>query len=232
MYKFDPLIPEKYGLDPVETLAYQCCIVYLTLAHKIFPNYRHSKLPRTGNIRKASLFKHCYKMCKNIDGKIKKEHYPLFIKAQMDIFKSIYDATNICPTIIPSIISGRKSFGRWLVWKNRYEKIKIIKTENTTINAEKQLLINEFSKTLYFMKSNPLIFESFSSFSSNQTQIFKFVILKKISPYYVCLSPWIEKLEEKIKEEIFTITNSDTIKEMMSNDDKKLHQYYFKHEYD
>lgn len=231
MYKFDPLIPEKYGLDPMETLAYQCCIVYLTLAYKIFPNYRHSKLPKSGNIKKASLFKHCYKMCKNIEGKIKKEHYPLFIKAQMDIFKSIYDATNVCPIIVPAIISGKKSFNRWLVWKNRYEKIKIIKTENTTINAEKQLLINEFCKTLDFMKSNPTIFESLKSFAENQNQILKFVILKKISPYYVCLSPWIEKLQDTIKEDIYRITNSETIKEIMSQGDKNLHHYYFKHEY-
>lgn len=231
MYKFDPLIPEKYGLDPTETLSYQCCIVYLTLAYKIFPNYHHCKLPKAGDVRKASLFKHCYKMCKNIEGKIKKEHYPLFIKAQMDIFKSIYDATNVCPTIIPSIISSSKSFGRWLVWKNRYEKIKIIKTENNTINAEKQLLINEFLKTLDFMKSNPTIFESLQSFVENQNQILKFVILKKISPYYVCLSPWIEKLQDTIKEDIYRITNSETIKEIMSQGDKNLHHYYFKHEY-
>ena len=73
MYKFDPLIPDKYDLSPIETLAYQCCIVYLTLAHKIFPNYRHCKLPKSGNVRNASLFKHCLKMCKNLDTKVKKD---------------------------------------------------------------------------------------------------------------------------------------------------------------
>jgi hypothetical protein len=231
MYKFDPLIPEKYNLNPLETLAYQCCVVYLTLAYKVFPNYRHCKIPKTGNIKKSSLFKHCYKMCVNLEGKIKKEYYPLFIKAQFDIFNTIYKATGLCPIIAPSIISGKKSFNRWLVWRNRYESIKVIKTENTTVNAERQLLINEFLKTLKFMHSNSYAFENFNTFNENYKDVFKFVILKKISPYYIALSPWIEKLPEKIREEIYNISNSETIKEIMSQDDKNLHHYYFKNEY-
>lgn len=231
MYKFDPLIPEKYDLNQIETLAYQCCVVYLSLAYKIFPNYRHVKLPAKGNIKNASLFKHCLKMCRNLEGKIKKEHYPLFIKAQMDIFNAIYKATGVCPFIVPSIISGKKSLNRWLLWKNRYEAIKVIKTENTTINAERQLLINEFLKTISFMNSNSEIFKDYKSFLENKSQLLKFVILKKISPYYVCLSPWIEKLPEEIREEMYRITNSETIKEIMSQDDKNIHFYYFKKEY-
>lgn len=231
MYKFDPLIPHHYNLNPLETLAYHCCVVYLTLANKIFPNYRHCKLPKKGDIRKSSLFKHCYKMCKNLDSKIKKEHYPLFIKAQFDIFKSIYEATKVCPAIMPTIISSSKSFNRWHVWKSRYEAIKVIKTENTTVNAERQLLLIEFSKTLDFINKNSEVFQDFNSFIENKNQLLKFVILKKISPYYIALSPWIEKLPEDIKQEIFKITNSETIKEMMSSDDKNLHKNYFKKEY-
>ena len=231
MYKFDPLIPDKYDLSPIETLAYQCCIVYLTLAHKIFPNYRHCKLPKSGNVRNASLFKHCLKMCKNLDTKVKKEHYPLYIKAQMDIFSSIYKATNVCPFIVPSMISSSKSFSRWMLWKNRYEAIKVIKTENTTINAERQLLLNEFIKTLAFMNTKFNIFENLKTFLENKTEIFKFVILKKISPYYVALSPWIEKLPSEIKDEILTITNSESVREIMSQDDRNIHRYYFKNEY-
>lgn len=232
MYKFDPLIPHKYDLNQAETLAYHCSVVYLTLAYKIFPNYRHCKLPKKGDIRKSSLFKHCYKMCTNLDGKIKKEHYPLFIKAQFDIFKSIYKATNVCPIIMPTIISSSKSFNRWHVWKSRYEAIKVIKTENTTINAERQILINEFVKTVDFINKNSEIFEDFKCFFENKNQILKFVILKKLSPYYIALSPWIEKLPENIKQEILNITNAETIKEIMSVDDKKIHHLYFKKEYE
>ena len=231
MYKFNPLIPEKYNLTPMETLAYQCCIVYLNLAYKIFPNYRHCKLPISGDVRKASLFKHCFKMCKNLDGKLKKEYYPHFIKAQMDIFKSIFKATGVCPIITPSIISGSKSMGRWGFWKYRYELIKNIKTENNTVFAEKQLLTNEFVRTNFFMSSESETFKDLNSFLENKTKILKFVILKKISPYYVALSPWIQKLPEEIREEILTITNADTIKEIMCEEDKKLHAFYFKNEY-
>ena len=147
------------------------------------------------------------------------------------IFNAIYKATGVCPFIVPSIISGKKSLNRWLLWKNRYEAIKVIKTENTTINAERQLLINEFLKTISFMNSNSEIFKDYKSFLENKSQLLKFVILKKISPYYVCLSPWIEKLPEEIREEMYRITNSETIKEIMSQDDKNIHFYYFKKEY-
>lgn len=231
MYKFDPLVPEKYDLSPMETLAYQCCIVYLTLAYKIFPNYRHAKFPSTGDVRKSALFKHCYKMCKNLEGKIKKEFYPYFIKAQMDIFKTIFKTTGVCPIITPSIISGSKSFKRWLVWKNKYDAIKVIKSENTTVNAERQLLINEFAKTKLFMQSENEIFDNFESFLKNKEKVIKFVILKKLSPYYVAISPWVKKLPCEISEEIYQITNSETIQEIINQEDRNIHQFYFANEY-
>ena len=118
-----------------------------------------------------------------------------------------------------------------MLWKNRYEAIKVIKTENTTINAERQLLLNEFIKTLAFMNTKFNIFENLKTFLENKTEIFKFVILKKISPYYVALSPWIEKLPSEIKDEILTITNSESVREIMSQDDRNIHRYYFKNEY-
>jgi len=67
------------------------------------------------------------------------------------------------------------------------------------------------------------------SFIDNSKNILKFCILKKISPYYIALSPWVEKLE--LKEEIYKISNSETILEILSETDKKLHRKYFNKEY-
>lgn len=216
-------------MTPKETLAYQCCLIYEHFSNIIFPKYRHSKLPSKGDPRKCMLFKHCYKMIAMLDGELEKKYYPFFIRSQFDIFKKIFDATKVCPLITPAIISSKKAISRWNVWKYYNEKIKNIKTENNTVNAEQSLLLNEFAKTLDFIHVNSDIFNSLESFLKYQDDIYKFVLLKKISPYYICLSPWIAQL--KNKDEIYTISNSDTILEILSEDDKKLHRKYFSKEY-
>ena len=229
MFKLNNHIPQKYDMNPKETLAYHCCIIYEHFANMIFPEYRHSKIPKTGDPRKCMLFKHCYKMAEMLDGQIEKKYYPLYIKAQFDIFLKIFQATNKCPLITPAIISSKKSLSRWNVWKYYYEKVKVIKTENTTVNAEQSVLENEFKKTLDFMNCNSYMFKDLPSFIENENDIYKFILLKKISPYYVALSPWISYL--KLKEDICRISNSDTILEILSEKDKKLHKKYFYREY-
>ena len=229
MFKLNNHIPQKYDMNPKETLAYHCCIIYEHFANMIFPEYRHSKIPKTGDPRKCMLFKHCYKMAEMLDGQIEKKYYPLYIKAQFDIFLKIFQATNKCPLITPAIISSKKSLSRWNVWKYYYEKVKVIKTENTTVNAEQSVLENEFKKTLDFMNCNSYMFKDLPSFIENENDIYKFILLKKISPYYVALSPWISYL--KLKEDICRISNSDTILEILSEKDKQLHKKYFYKEY-
>jgi hypothetical protein len=61
-----------------------------------------------------------------LEGKLEKIYYPLFIKAQFDIFKKIFEATKQCPLITPTIISSNKALSRWNVWKYYYEKVKSI----------------------------------------------------------------------------------------------------------
>ena len=63
----------------------------------------------------------------------------------------------------------------------------------------------------------------------NEKDIYKFTLLKKISPYYISLSPWISKL--KAKDDIYNISNAETILEMLSDKDKQLHKKYFSKEY-
>lgn len=229
MFKFNHHLPQKYDLNPKETLAYQCCIIYEHCANMIFPKYRHSRLPKKGDPRKCSLFKHAYKMVNYLEGKLEKKYYPYFIKSQFDIFKKIHEATGNCPLITPNIISSAKSASRWKVWKYYNDKIKHINTEHNTVNASQSLLLNEFSKTIDFMNSNSEIFKDINNFLNNSKEILKFCILKKLSPYYIALSPWIQKIT--YKEEIYQISNSETILEIMSEEDKKLHKKYFSKEY-
>ena len=116
-----------------------------------------------------------------------------------------------------------------LVIGGENEKIKYIKNENNIITASQPLLVNEFSKTLDFMNSNSELFKDIASFIDNSSNILKLCIIKKLSPYYIALSPWIEKL--KSKEEIYTISNSEIILEILSDEDKQLHKKYFYKEY-
>jgi len=227
--KFNNNIPQKYDMNPKETLAYHCCIIYEHFSIMIFPKYRHSKMPSKGDPRKCTLFKHCYKMNALLEGKLEKIYYPLFIKAQFDIFKKIFEATKQCPLITPTIISSNKALSRWNVWKYYYEKVKSIKNENNTVNVEQSVLENEFKSTLDFMNCNSYIFDDINCFIENEKDIYKFTLLKKISPYYISLSPWISKL--KSKDDIYNISNAETILEILSDKDKQLHKKYFSKEY-
>lgn len=186
-----------YDMDQLETAAYKLCILWVDKSRKFFPDYDHVKLKR-GDPRKALMFKVCYKLVRETQGILTEEDYPLYVRAQLDILKNI-NTGNDHPLIVPHCLVGEKAWKRWKLWKKKYDSVVTQKGFNIKITASNQKVVEALEKTQEFifknLGANPPI-EKYREAIINKN-IFRWINVGKISPYYLALSPYIEQLISK-----------------------------------
>lgn len=192
---------EKYNMNKLESLAYKVSLIWLEKSKKIFPNYNHLKL-RKGDPRKSLIFKVCYKFVRETQGFVLEDDYPLYVQAQLDILRHI-NIGNEHPLIDVGCLVGDKAWKRWKLWKKKYDTASQIKSKSPQIKVQNSKIYEALKRTKEFIKQSigdkPNI-EQYKSFESNQ-QLYRWINFGKISPYYLVLSPYIEKIinKEKIK---------------------------------
>jgi len=172
-------------------------IRWLVYSQKICPDYRWAQhnLPK-GDPRKSHLFKICYKMVRELEGNIKDEEIGLYIRSQLLILKAI-TADDLYPLIEPRILCSKKSWPRWCIWKKRYDAAMMARTGQQTpkdkpdievirlLEKDKAFLINIFRRV-------PTFDDIKDAFESRSLP--RWTKLKKLSPFYSVLSPWVKKL--------------------------------------
>ena len=57
--KFDAIV--DYQMNELETRAYTLSLIWHERARKMFPNYSHQKIKKSGDPRTGLIFKICYK---------------------------------------------------------------------------------------------------------------------------------------------------------------------------
>lgn len=197
-----------YGMDKMETAAYKLCIIWIEKSRKFFPDYDHTKL-RRGDPRKSLMFKVCYKLVRETQGILEEDDYPLYVRAQLDILKNISTGSDEHPLIEPNCLVGEKAWKRWKLWKKKYDSVITQKGFSVKITASSQKVLDAFEKTKEFifktLGADPTI-EKFREIVINKN-LFRWINLGKISPYYLCLSPYIKKLvsEEDMKKISFDL---------------------------
>lgn len=221
-----------YGMDKLESTAYKVCIIWIEKSRKFFPDYDHTRL-RSGDPRKSLMFKVCYKLVRETQGLLEEEDFPLYVRAQLDILKNISLTSNKHPLIEPNCLVGEKAWKRWKLWKKKYDSVVSEKGFATKVKASSQKVLDALEKTKEFIFKNigpnPTI-EKFQESVINRN-LFRWISFGKISPYYLCLSPYFEKLvsEEEIKKINFDL---DIYRVCIDDDVKTVFRKKFDYEFE
>lgn len=185
---------EIYNMDELEARACHIASLWLEQSRKAFPDYRHSRMKK-GDPRKSLIFKISYKLARETNGVLDPKEYQLYVRAQLDVLKYINSGKDH-PLIDANCLVGERAWNRWKMWKKRYESIKKKPQETTASGIGYQKAIDGIEKTKEFLTktfNSDLSFEKYHESYINNN-IFRWITLGKISPYYLTLSPFISKL--------------------------------------
>lgn len=183
----------KYNMDELEAKAYRVSLLWLERSRKVFPDYRHATMKK-GDPRKSLVFKICFKLVRETQGVLEDHEYPLYVRAQLDVLKYI-NADRVDPLIDPNCLVGEKAWKRWKLWKKKYENLS--KASNPVVtNIGIAKAIDGLEKTKEFLVktfSSDLSYSRFQEAYLNNN-IFRWINLNKLSPYYLVVSPYIKSL--------------------------------------
>lgn len=194
-------VPIKYKMDALETEACRVCWLWIDGLKKYFPEGRKVGMNIVPNCffdkkdpRKTLLFKYCYKFVRESQNILTEEEIPLYIKAQFDILRHL-DRSNISVEISPNCLVGEKAWKRWKLWKYKYDAITAKPSEiPEAVGPGAIKAINGFDKTKEFIVSKFGKTPSFEQYQEKYEDIINWIKFGKISPYYIVVSPYIEKL--------------------------------------
>lgn len=186
---------QEYNMNELESKSWKVALTYLDLAKKYFPTYDHYK-PGKKDPRKTTLFKYAYKLVREHD--MSPDDYYKYISAQLQILKYITKGDEH-PLVGPQVIAGEKAWTRWLLWQKKFNKPKIesreeiISIPNAKISQDlinsKKYLLTKFSEL-----NKKTIIESLKN-----RNLFRWVVLRYVSPYYLSHSPTVKTWAETTK---------------------------------
>jgi hypothetical protein len=187
-----------YNMNEIEAKAYKLAILFEDLAKQEFPNEQIEKLRKTGDPRKSQLFRFCYKLATETKGLIPDNEYKLYILAQLRVMKQISDG-KVHAMISPQILVGDKAWVRWKMWKSAYDKqFNLTSVAESVSTTQIYKVKSELAKTKLFFtqtyKKTPSLEEITRAWKDGL--IFKWINLSKISPFYIVLSPFIQKITD------------------------------------
>ena len=212
----------EWNLTQDEIEAYKIAVIYDREYRKSFicdgESIRRNTLPKRGDPRKSSLFKHCWKLRRETRGLLENDDYLLYIQANLHILK-VHNAY-----VAPNSICGDKAWIRYRVWKRHYDKKKcelasvLAPPSVSTTNPKIILEIDRTKKFLFERCEGRPTYDKLNEFYLKG--FFRLWVMSgKVSQYYVVLSPCfakmsilkefadkcgfsLEVIEEKITEEI------------------------------
>lgn len=186
-----------YEMTKEEAKAWKIAIIYLKALKEYFPSYRHFQIPKN-DPRKSNLFRYCYKLLRETQGKLEFKDYQQYIHAQLQILKNIKledEHGEFHGQITPDALVGEGAWNRWLVWKKKFDHVaKIIVQDEVNVDdvvkqdleRTKKFLVAKFEKV-----DNSVIKETLVNRS-----LFRWCALGRVSPYFLVLSPTVSKFVE------------------------------------
>jgi hypothetical protein len=222
MSKLEAII--EYNMPEQHAKAFKIALMWEKHVNVVFPKYRATKLPKKGDPRNGTLFRHCLKLVRETTGIIPDNEYELYVEAQLLIFKAISNNGAVL-LVEPHILSGKPAWRRWKLWKRRYDL-----RENTTqpmdhtpLVAQEEKVIAALKKTKEFLLKEYKGLPTQEQFHNNLIDgtLVRFITLGKISPYYVLLTPLISReFIDKLKFDLSIYENdiTDNVKYFFRNE--------------
>jgi len=199
----------KYNItDPMESKAYKIALIWEDTIREEMPRVQHTKLSKTGDPRKCTLFKYCYKLAKETNGLIDDFHYKWYILAQIHVLKGICDSKGVHARIDCNSITGDKAWKRWQVWESKFKK-KIVQpynVEDLDIKAKKSKVLEDLDRTRRFIFSQFEVYPTIDQIQKLMVDhtLVRWVSLGRLSPFYALLSPLLKKcLDGRSMEDVF-----------------------------
>ena len=220
---FDLSPIETYKMTDKQALAYKLCLMWDLICEHEAPGYRHERTKRNGDPRKCMIFKYMFKLVNETQGIIPQEDYKFYITAQVQMLRNL--GQDVCPLIGPQCLVGNKAWIRWKIWKKKYDAIIKRKPENTDVQPAVSMtqVRAELDKTRFFLCSlydGPPNYEQIER-AIKECLIVKWINLSKISPYYLLLSPYVQKATNNKLQHVFKY--DFTMYEKAINDEVRLY---------
>jgi len=223
----------EYNMNELEAKAFKCCLLWEDITKTELPDYRTTRLPRKGDPRKSLLFKNCYKLVRDTRGLIPDDMYQYYIRAQVTMLKSLSDGT-IHALIEPGCLSGPKAWIRWKIWKNKFERQARKNNaagDTSKITVLDSKVMSELTRTKNFFNTN--FGENYEKEKIveiiNNKEIIKWSSFSKVSPFYLLLSPLIQKSFSDV-EDSFSV-DVDFYKKSITPDVEAVFKTMFSNEF-
>lgn len=189
-------------------------------------SFRRNSLPLRSDPRKSNLYRQCWKLRRETRGLIPSSEYRNYIHGNMYIFQLKGREFE------PSCITGPKSWIRYKVWRRGYDRqlaeagAQAPPPSISTTSPKIIIAIDSTRKFLAEKCGGQPTFEQIRGFI--ESGFFKiWVASNKVSPYYLALSPFVERTG-KVSELFSVCSSSEAVfREKLTKEVKD----YFKHEY-
>lgn len=182
-----------FGMDKLEGRAYRILTIWLERSRKMFPKYASYRMKK-GDPRKSTLFKYAYKVARETQGILEEEEYELFVRAQLEILRVIAKHQEHPPVVDIHCLCGEKAWKRWKLWKSKYEKKQQIIEGDAPIAPKTKVCFCLERTQEWFVKSFDGLpdYEKFQEAITNKN-LFRWINVGRVSPYYLVVSPYIER---------------------------------------
>ncbi len=204
----------EYQMTKEEAFAFRLTILYMEMARKYFPDYKHATLPKKGDPRKGLLFKYCWKLMQDTKDKLQPEEYRHYIQAQMSILQSIKRGDEH-PYIDPNCLVGNQAWARWCIWSKYFTEMKktsvVVQEEAPSdFTKETQRMLQETHYALT-VRLGELTKDKVLAEMPN---ILRWVRMSVVSPYFVACSPTAQEYIHQNKPKLgFVVPPSDGVEE-------------------
>lgn len=196
-YSLEPII--EYQMDEMQTKAFHCMVMWLTESKKIIPNYQfgHAKMPK-GDPRKSMIFRYCYKMVRDFKDQLADEELLYYIRAQLEILKSLVGPDGTHARIDAQCLVGPKAWARWCVWR---KKLNIQMAGQTTKQVQLPTAVSDRKITADLNKAKIFFLKMYQhmptqeeiNYAIKDGSMVRWTRLGKVTPFYPLLSPLVKK---------------------------------------
>ena len=190
MKELEPIM--KYSMDEMESKAFKVGLIWHDECQANIPGESHERFRKGRDPRKTNLFKHCYKVVKELKGLVADSEMRLYVRAQIQVLKSIREG-RVHALISPHCLVGEKAWRRWKLWKRIFDSqmSRAPTSDEMGIMIKESVVKRQLARTEKFIRSKGL--EVLENYESSLVDIERWIKTGEISPFYAVLSPWLKK---------------------------------------
>ncbi len=228
--KLDTIFEWNMSVPEAET--YRIALIWEQEVEKIAPPYeknsewhRKNHLPKRGDPRKCSLFKHCWKFRRLTKGLLKEEEIRLYIIANLTVLKAnnAYMEANV--------LCGDVAWIRWKIWKRHFDKKMAEQNNNPPPPVAEDRVTRELLRTKRFIyeKCEGVVDQTTIDNLFERGSLRLWILQGKLSLYYVMLSPFFKKHINQLA--IQCTFDPQLFIEKIDNSIRNYFEYEFKEEF-